>query len=41
MAYAVRVGGFVAGALSAMVLKVSYPFADERLPDFVEAAAQY
>jgi membrane associated rhomboid family serine protease len=37
VAYAVHVGGLAAGILSAMIWKVSYPSADERLGDFVQA----
>jgi membrane associated rhomboid family serine protease len=38
VAYAVHVGGFAVGVLSAMVWKVSYPFAEERLSEFVQMA---
>ena len=38
VAYAVHVGGFAVGILSAMVWKVSYPFAEERLSEFVQMA---
>ncbi len=38
VAYAVHVGGFAVGVLSAMVWKVSYPFAEERLSKFVQIA---
>lgn len=40
VAYAVHIGGFVAGAICAMIWKVSYPFAEERLSNFVQAAIQ-
>jgi membrane associated rhomboid family serine protease len=35
VAYAVHAGGFVAGALAAIIWKVSSPFAEERLLEFV------
>jgi membrane associated rhomboid family serine protease len=38
VAYAVHIGGFAVGVLSAMVWKVSYPFAEERLSVFLQTA---
>ena len=38
VAYAVHVGGFAVGALGAMIWKVSYPFAEERLSEFIQTA---
>jgi membrane associated rhomboid family serine protease len=38
VAYAVHVGGFAVGVLSAMAWKVSYPFAEERLSVFIREA---
>ena len=38
VAYAVHVGGFMVGVLSAMIWKVSYPFAEEHLSEFTESA---
>ena len=38
VAYAVHIGGFAAGAMAAMIWKVSYPFAEERLAAFVQTA---
>jgi membrane associated rhomboid family serine protease len=40
VAYAVHVGGFAVGVLAAMVWKVSYPYAEERLSEFVQIAFQ-
>jgi membrane associated rhomboid family serine protease len=39
VAYAVHVGGFAAGVIAAMIWKVSFPFADERLQQFIQAAS--
>ena len=39
VAYAVHVGGFAAGVIAAMVWKVSYPYAEERLQQFVSDAS--
>jgi membrane associated rhomboid family serine protease len=36
VAYAVHLGGFGLGLLSAMIWKVSYPSAEERLSEFVQ-----
>lgn len=38
VAYAVHVGGFVAGVVGAMMWKVSYPFAEEKLSAFVNTS---
>jgi membrane associated rhomboid family serine protease len=38
VAYAVHVGGFFVGVMGAMIWKVSYPFAEERLSNFSAAA---
>ncbi|HEY0106771.1 MAG TPA: rhomboid family intramembrane serine protease, partial [Rhizomicrobium sp.] len=35
VAYAVHVGGFAVGAMTAIIWKVSYPFAEERLSAFI------
>ena len=35
VAYAVHVGGFMVGAIGAIMWKVSYPFAEERLLEFI------
>jgi membrane associated rhomboid family serine protease len=40
VAYAVHVGGFMLGVLGAMIWKVCYPFAEERLEEFTAAAFQ-
>lgn len=40
VAYAVHVGGFMLGILGAMIWKVSYPFAEERLEEFTASAFQ-
>jgi membrane associated rhomboid family serine protease len=40
VAYAVHVGGFMLGVLGAMIWKVSYPFAEERLEEFTASAFQ-
>ncbi len=39
VAYAVHVGGFAVGVLGAMVWKVSYPFAEEHLSEFMQMAS--
>jgi hypothetical protein len=38
VAYAVHVGGFIVGVMGAMIWKVSYPFAEERLAHFTATA---
>jgi membrane associated rhomboid family serine protease len=40
VAYAVHVGGFIAGIMAAIVWKVAYPFAEERLLEFTSEAFQ-
>jgi len=40
IAYAVHIGGFILGVLAAMIWKVSYPFAEERLIEFTDQAFQ-
>jgi len=40
VAYAVHVGGFIAGIMAAIVWKVAYPFAEERLLEFTSDAFQ-
>jgi membrane associated rhomboid family serine protease len=40
VAYAVHVGGFAVGVLAAMVWKVSYPFAEEHLSEFMQIASR-
>ena len=40
VAYAVHVGGFAVGLLAAMVWKVSYPFAEEHLSEFMQMASR-
>jgi membrane associated rhomboid family serine protease len=40
VAYAVHVGGFIAGIMAAIVWKVAYPFAEERLLEFTSNAFQ-
>jgi membrane associated rhomboid family serine protease len=35
VAYAVHVGGFLVGALAAIVWKVAYPYAEEQLAEFM------
>lgn len=38
VAYAVHVGGFIAGVMAAIMWKVAYPFAEERLSEFSSSA---
>jgi membrane associated rhomboid family serine protease len=41
VAYAVHVGGFIAGVMAAIVWKVAYPFAEERLSQFTAEAFKW
>ena len=38
VAYAVHVGGFIAGVMAAIIWKVAYPFAEETLSEFTSVA---
>jgi rhomboid family protein len=40
VAYAVHVGGFIAGVMGAMIWKVAYPYAEERLSEFTRSALE-
>lgn len=41
VAYAVHVGGFILGVMAAMIWKVSYPFAEEKLAGFTETSFKH